>query len=63
MTCPKCNNQTTITNVVHVPYNETYRSRKCRNCGHVFYTAEFEVEANKRFKKEWNQYVARDRLK
>ena len=56
MTCPKCNKDTTVLDTVHSPDNETYRLRVCKFCGHKFYTAEFEVEANKEFKKVWNRY-------
>jgi transcriptional regulator NrdR family protein len=56
MTCPKCKGKTQVYDTVHVSWNETYRARKCLDCGHVFFTAEFEVEPNKRFKKEWNLY-------
>lgn len=57
MKCPKCS-KTKIANVktVDVPWNETYRKKKCLSCGHKFYTAEFEVEPNKRFRKEWEIY-------
>lgn len=56
MLCPKCEGKT---KVVDMSYNyvwdEQYRKRVCTNCGHTFYTAEFEVEEDKRFKKEWNR--------
>ena len=56
MTCPKCKGETVIVNTVNVSWNEVYRRRKCLKCEHQFFTAEFEVEPNKRFKKEWNLY-------
>lgn len=61
MVCPKCKGKVTVTNVVNVSWNEIYRSKKCLNCGHVFFTAEFEVEPNKRFKKEWNLYCKKSK--
>lgn len=57
MNCPKCNHNQLKTNAsVNVPWNEIYKQKKCLNCGHLFYTAEFEVEPNKRFKREWALY-------
>lgn len=61
MRCPKCNQDAVKTvDSVNVSWNETYRRKKCKNCNHVFYTAEFEVVANKRFKKEWELYRHRN---
>lgn len=57
MKCPKCtSNQIKKVKTVSVPWNEDYRKKKCLNCGHIFYTAEFEVEPNKRFRREWELY-------
>lgn len=57
MVCPKCGGDVRSTNTVQAEHNETFRSRKCRDCGHLIYTVEFEVEPNKQFKKEWNRYL------
>jgi transcriptional regulator NrdR family protein len=60
MRCPKCNSAAITTiEAVDVPWNEIYRKKKCRSCGHIFHTAEFEVEPDKRFKKEWAIYSYR----
>ena len=59
MVCPKCKGKVKTLRTVDVSWNESYRQKKCLDCGHIFYTAEFEVEPNKRFKKEWNLYSTR----
>ena len=58
MTCPKCKSKVEILETVNVSWNEVYRRRHCLNpdCNHQFFTAEFEVEPNKRFRKEWALY-------
>jgi hypothetical protein len=37
----------------NAPQNEIYRKRKCVSCGHIFYTTEFEVDANDAFLREF----------
>jgi transcriptional regulator NrdR family protein len=61
MNCPKCNcsSCTTIDTVQNRTDNEVYRKRKCRDCGHIFYTSEFEVEYSDQFKKDWNKHYRR----
>ena len=57
MVCPKCKSKKIKSvKTVDVSWNETYRKRHCGDCGHSFFTAEFEVEPNKRFLKEWALY-------
>ena len=57
MKCPKCNKGGVRTiKTVDVSWNEVYRHKKCLSCGHTFFTAEFEVEPTKRFKREWALY-------
>ena len=58
MKCPKCENDVHIklTRQNHDD-NETYRLRKCKVCGHQFYTVEFEVEDNEIFREAWNNCV------
>jgi transcriptional regulator NrdR family protein len=57
MRCPKCNDtDIRVIKTVNVSWNEVYRKKQCNTCKHIFYTAEFEVEPNKRFKKEWALY-------
>lgn len=56
MNCPKCKSRVTVKNCVDTRENEIYRKRVCDQCGHVFYTVEYEVVVNDRFKKEWQFY-------
>lgn len=56
MVCPKCKGKLKVIDSMDVSQNEVYRRKKCLNCGHLLYTCEFEVEATKLFKKEWNMY-------
>ena len=60
MKCPKCgSDKLRVTDVVKTPENEIYRQKECRDCKHLFYTAEFEVEPNDRFRSEWARYYRR----
>ena len=57
MFCPKCHSKTRVPNTRHnIEENETYRRHICTNkdCNNVFYTIEFEVIADKNFKKQYN---------
>ena len=54
MVCPKCGGKTHVRdNSGNKDTNENYRQRVCKECGHRFYTVEFEVEEDKLFKKSW----------
>ena len=50
MTCPNCGGDTKVidsrSNIDHV-----IRRRKCRECGHCFYTIETDVDMNSKLKK------------
>lgn len=61
MTCPKCKGKVHEVCAVNVSWNETYRQKKCNECGHIFFTVEFEAEANSRFKREWNRYYKKSK--
>lgn len=65
MKCPNCNSEDTVKVVdsLSTDENEIYRKRKCTKCGHKFFTCEFEVEVNKRFKSEWVTYNNRRLIK
>ena len=64
MICPKCGGKVGVVCTANVrPSNEIYRRRRCNECGHYFYTAEFEVEATSSFMKEWNCYVPWRKIK
>lgn len=56
--CEYCGGKMATKNVVQNPKDEeTYRQKRCMNCGHEIYTVEFEVEVNRRFKDDWNKYI------
>ena len=56
MICPKCGGKTRVRdNVNNEESNENYRKRVCQECGHKFYTVEFEVETDDHFKKSWSK--------
>lgn len=55
MRCPKCSGKLLVVDNVHNrAENETYREKTCVNCGHTFYTVEYEVIENKRFIYDWD---------
>lgn len=57
MNCPKCNKEfLTVRDCVNVSHNEIFRKKVCLNCGFTMFTAEFEVEPNERFLREWRRY-------
>ena len=56
MKCPKCSNKSTVIDYVKTPENEIYRKRKCKTCGHIFYSVEFVAEQDEVFEKEWSKY-------
>ena len=53
MRCPKCDFMTRITSMTVSDENEVYRRRKCCECGHKFFTIEFEIEETEQLKQEW----------
>ena len=54
MKCQYCNGKLIVTDLVHnVKENETYRAKKCSNCGAIIYTVEYEVIQNQRFAEDW----------
>jgi transcriptional regulator NrdR family protein len=63
MICPKCNSKVTTVEVrQNNEDNETYRQKKCNECGHIFYTIEFEVEFDESYKNTWRDHC-RDHLR
>lgn len=45
MNCPKCGGEVKVLdNINNTEDNEIYRKRKCKKCGNVFYTVEFEAD-------------------
>jgi transcriptional regulator NrdR family protein len=57
MNCPKCSGAVMVRDTTYTEENEIYRRKKCRECGHVFYTMEFEVEDNPAFRAEWSRLI------
>ena len=55
MTCPECSGKVCVVDLVNADDNTTYRKRKCKSCGHIFYTVEFEVVSYESIKDEWNR--------
>lgn len=54
MNCPKCKSRAYVMDVVNNHVNqEAYRKKRCKKCGHVFFTVEFEVENDKVFMRKW----------
>lgn len=54
MNCPKCNGKIIVSDIVHNDdTQETYRKKKCIDCGHVFYTVEFITEETRQFRRDW----------
>lgn len=56
MKCPKCTKgKVIVMDIVHnESKQETYRKKKCIDCGHIFYTAEFPVDYDRQLRKDWN---------
>lgn len=76
MLCKFCKSNTIVVDGVdNRDTDETYRLRVCPRCGRSFYTVEFPVEVNDRFKRDWeshhkqhkkvlgNMYFSRDRIR
>ena len=57
MICPKCKSARlgVMDSVDDNDANETYRKRKCLECGNIFFTVEFEAEVMS-FIDNWNKY-------
>lgn len=55
MNCPLCNGNTRVTDCILME-EENYRKRKCKDCGKIFFTLEFEAIENEDFKKTWRKH-------
>ena len=53
MKCPECGGKTGVRDTRHFPDNETYRLRRCAECGHTFFTTEFAVELTASLLQDW----------
>jgi transcriptional regulator NrdR family protein len=57
MICPRCGAKVRVLDVVHnTEENEIYRKRKCEDCELVFYTTEYEIRSDARFRSDWYKY-------
>ena len=56
MECLECGKRLGVFDTVYNPeFREVLRRRKCSGCGKIICTAEFEVEPDERFKKDWKR--------
>lgn len=54
MNCSECGGDTRVTDTnYNETANERYRRRKCKDCGRVIWTIEFEVEFDDRYQEQW----------
>ena len=58
MECPNCKvgKLKILSSAFNPDENEAYKKRECMGCGHVFYTVEYEVIANKQFIETFTKY-------
>lgn len=63
MRCPKCGYLAPVRNNTTTDDNEVFRRRRCRHCGHTFYTIEFEVEDNDLLVKSWAESLKKEKEK
>lgn len=62
MKCPKCGGKfSPVKNTTVTEENEVYRRRRCKSCGHTFYTIEFKVEENELFMNDWYKALENER--
>ena len=62
MKCPKCGGKfSPVKNTTVTEENEVYRRRRCKSCGHTFYTIEFQVEENELFMNDWYKALENER--
>lgn len=54
MKCQKCGGRLKVIDTVHTDENEIYRKRKCIDCEHTIYTAEYMIFPNAEFMDEWH---------
>lgn len=54
MICPECGGKIKVMETAQTENNETYRRKKCLECGRLIFTAEYEVEPTEQFRTEWS---------
>ena len=58
MKCPDCGGEVkVIDSVFNIDQNEILRKRKCKDCDHIFYTIEFEIEYDTNARETWYRYA------
>lgn len=54
--CPNCGEKGKVERTLVNDLNEeVYRKYKCKECSHIFYTVEFEVDDSQSFRELWNK--------
>lgn len=56
MNCPKCKGKVKVIDSVNTQDNEIFRRRRCVVCVHEFYTREYEIIPDTKFKSIWGAY-------
>ena len=60
--CPKCGEKTKVMDIVHGP-DKTYRRRRCRVCGRIFYTLETPIEMTEKDHFWWHAWYRQKKKK
>lgn len=57
MKCPKCKGNCTVKDTRPNKNDpaETFRKQLCKNCGNEFFTVEYPIIENNRFKKDYSE--------
>lgn len=64
MTCPKCQTTVKVIDTLQNEFtNETYRRKKCPECGFIFHTVERSRNFDRHFQFVWNECWRRSRKK
>jgi transcriptional regulator NrdR family protein len=50
MTCPECGGKIRTIETAQIGTEETYRRKKCTDCGRTMFTIEFEVDADEKYR-------------
>ena len=55
MKCPKCGGRTKVIDTRYPSADETLRRRDCVVCEYIFFTIEYEINDDPRFRKCWKK--------
>ena len=61
MTCPVCGGKNDVVYSVK-DCESIHRKRECKECGHIFYTAEYDAPSPDEFKRVMNEYNNRNKI-